>query len=154
MMMTCEKAWALCLGNARSALDSAETALIELRPDTQVLQPLIECMWWVGAADDALEEEYGTQWKKVRKSQPQLKKEIAGLRWAGNRAAQQLHRWRTAKLPFRWTDAESLEPKRSSKKKQSRGRQQYEQHLQGRVAREVLERLVKTIAERAVRLST
>jgi len=134
-------------------LHSAETALIELRPGAQVLQPLIECIWWVGATDDALEEEYGARWKEARKDEPQLKKQIAGLRWAGSLAVQQLHRWGTTKPPYCWTDAESLEPKRRSKKKQTRGRQQYERYLQGRIAREVLEHLVKAIAERAIKLS-
>lgn len=151
--MTCEAAWALCLGNARRALRSAETALIELSPDAQVLQPLIECMWWIGATDAALEEEYGARWKEARKSEPELKDQIAGLRWAGSRASQLLHRWGMNKPPYRWTDADSLELKRRSTKNQTRGRQQFEHSLQGRIAREVLEHLVKAIAERAARLS-
>lgn len=151
--MRCEKTWVACLRNARCALSRAEAALIELRPGPQVIQPLIECMWWVCAVDDALAQEYGAEWRKARKDAPRLKQELAGLHWAGNRAALQLHHWGTGRPPFCWADADILEPKHSSKKKPPRKQQHYKRLLQGRMAREVLEHLVRTIAERAHGLS-
>lgn len=144
-----EKAWVLCLNNAKAALRRVETALIELRPNLDACQPLIECMWWVCETDEALEDEFADQWKSLRKADPDLKEKISGLQWARDHAARQICQWEIGKPPFRWDDAQSIEPKGdNTKKKQDRARKRYEDHLQGEVAREFLGCILKEITDK------
>ena len=152
-----KKSWVICLSGAHNAMRRLDDALSARKTDPEALRPLIECLWWVCAADESLMEEYPIEWDDHhRPKSSELYAEIQGLRWARNRVTHQVCHWNVAAPPFIWADAECLWPSAEIKTKNMRhrdkGRNEYIARLQGNDARKALNTVIHEIRNEALLL--
>jgi hypothetical protein len=145
-----KKSWVLSISGATNALERVDLALDSKEADAKVIQPLIEALWWVCAADESLTKEYPAQWPdNLRPSLPELPV-LKGLRWVRNRATHQISQWEIAKPPFQWEDASIIAPPGSVKRGRDHGRAEYTAYLQGHDARDAIKTLSEAITREAI----
>jgi len=143
-----KKSWLLCISGAYNATKRVDLALVSKKTDAEVIQPLIEALWWVYAADESLKEEYPSEWSKLRSNLPELPL-LLGLRWIRNRVTHQISQWEIAKPPFQWGDARIIAPPGSVSADRDHGRTEYISHLQGNDARDAISVVVDAIRKEA-----
>jgi hypothetical protein len=162
MSITYKKSWVLCLSGANNALARVNAALETNEPDAKVLQPLIEALWWVRAADESLSTEFKPPtrpkgqpaavhpWDDVLRANMSCVGFLDGIRWARNRITHQICHWEMAESPFHWEDAEVLAPTCTVEKHHDYGRQQYKDFLEGKDARHALRIAIDGIKSEAM----
>ena len=145
-----KKAWVLCLSGSRNALERVDAAIVANEPDAKVIQPLIEALWWICAADETLSVEYPSQWKVHLRPKLGVLPQLKGLRWIRNRITHQISQWEIARPPFMWEDAETIAPTGTVKPAHDHGRSEYIALLQGNDARDAIRSTVKGIQRSAL----
>lgn len=145
-----QKAWVLCWSGACVAIERVRTMLNERKSDAKVVRTLVEALWWVTAADEALKAEYGGRWTdRLRAKLPELPL-LEGLRWAKSRVTPQIRLWESATPPFHWAEAAALCPPESTQTDHDPGRSEYVSNLQGQPTVDTLKSAVNAIRDAAL----